>query len=264
MERIKQALELARQQGGGGVPAAKTAWSTEAVSRRELSVTYTETRRVPLEAAVMEKNRLIAGTGNDSVTSAYKLLRTQVLQRLKLNRWNTLAVLSANHHEGKTVTAINLAISLAREVTHTVLLVDLNLHTPTVHRYFDYQPLYGLSDYLVNGIELKEVLFNPGIDRLVVLPAGASLSNSSEMLSSPKMTALVEELKARYPARIILFDLPPLLSSDDALAFVPYIDTALLVIEDGATEQDQLMRAAELLGETPIIGAVLNKCGAHS
>ena len=207
----------------------------------------------------MERNRLIAGTGKDQVTSAYKVLRTQVLQRLNGNHWNALAVVSANHDEGKTVTAINLALSLAQEVNHTVLLVDLNLHTPAVHRYFDHNPRYGLSDYLLDGVELKDILFNPGVDRLVVLPAGDGLANSSEMLSSPKMTALVEELKARYPSRIVLFDLPPLLSADDALVFSPYVDAALVVIEDGATEREELLRAVELLGDTPIIGAVLNK-----
>lgn len=253
MERIKQALEMAQRQGGAAArPSAPP-------SRGALTVAYTETRRAPLDPGVMERNRLIAGTGKDPVTSVYKMLRTQVLQRLGANRWNTLAVVSTNHNEGKTVTAINLAISLAQEVNHTVLLVDLNLHTPAVHHYLDDNPLHGLSDYLMGGVELKEILFNPGIDRLVVLPAGGAVANSSEMLSSPKMTALVQELKARYPSRIVLFDLPPLLSCDDAMAFVPYVDAALVVIEDGATEREELLRAVELLGDTPIIGAVLNK-----
>lgn len=268
MERIKQALELAQRQAAAAPAAASIAARVSrpgyADSGGDVSVTYTETRRIPLSASVMEKHRLIAGSGKDAVTSAYKVLRTQVLQRLKGNNWNALAVVSAKHREGKSVTAVNLAISLAQEVTHTVLLVDLNLHDPTLHRFFDYHPPHGLSDYLTNGVALKEVLFNPGIDRLVVLPAGSALANSSEMLSSPKMTALVDELKARYPSRIVLFDLPPLLSSDDALAFAPYVDAALLVIQDGATDRDELMRAMSLLGETPVIGSVLNKYTGHA
>lgn len=250
---------MAQRQSGGSAPAARRAAPALSRSRGALAVTYTETRRVALSPGVMERNRLISGMGKDAATAAYKLLRTQVLQRLGANHWNALAVVSTNAHEGRTLTAINLAISLAQEVNHTVLLVDLNLHSPAVHGYLGDNPLYGLSDYLLNGIELKDILFNPGIDRLVVLPAGGGLANSSEMLSFPKMTALVEELKARYPSRIVLFDLPPLLASDDALVFAPYVDAALLVIEDGATEREELLRAMELLGDTPIIGAVLNK-----
>ena len=103
------------------------------------------------------------------------------------------------------------------------------------------------------------MLFNPGIERLVVLPAGRPTPNSSELLSSPKMAALVNELKSRYPSRIIVFDLPPMLSTDDALAFSPYVDAALLVVEDGGTTKDELVRAVEMLGDTALLGTVLNK-----
>jgi Mrp family chromosome partitioning ATPase len=82
------------------------------------------------------------------------------------------------------------------------------------------------------------------------------------MLRSPKMVALVNELKHRYPDRLVVFDLPPLLAADDALAFAPYTDAMLLVAEAGATSRDDLQKALEMLKSTPIIGTVLNK--AHS
>jgi protein-tyrosine kinase len=141
-----------------------------------------------------------------------------------------------------------------------VLLVDADLRDPGVHRYFGLQPALGLSDYLLRDAPLAELLINPeGIPRFVILPGGKPLTNSTEMLNSPKMARLVEELKTRYASRIVLFDVPPLLSSADTLAFSPYVDAALLVIEEGKTAAQDARRAAELLANTRLIGTVLNK-----
>jgi len=87
--------------------------------------------------------------------------------------------------------------------------------------------------------------------------------NSAEMLNSPKMTHLVEELKNRYAGRIIIFDLPPILSAADALAFAPYVDAALLVVEEGRTSRQAVENALELLSSTNVLGTVLNKAGQN-
>ena len=92
-----------------------------------------------------------------------------------------------------------------------------------------------------------------------MLPGRGSMTNSSEMLSSPKMVQLVDELKNRYPGRIIIFDMPPLFYADDVLAFSPYVDASLLVLEEGKTKDEELVRAVDLLSSTNIIGTVLNK-----
>ncbi|MDH5765184.1 MAG: AAA family ATPase [Gammaproteobacteria bacterium] len=255
MERIKQALELARQEREK---------HGEVVSRANVdpvdqSIEYTETRTVNLSPDGLREKRIILEQ-SDSVADAYRLLRTQVLQRLNEKNWNALGVTSPNGSSGKTITAINLAISLAREVNNTVLLVDANLRSPKVHNYFDIYVEKGLSDYLSGDVLLSEILIHPnGIDKFVILPAGHAIANSSEMLSSPKMTRLVEELKQRYPSRIVLFDLPPLLESSDALAFLPNTDAALMVIEDGGTKELELRQAFELLASHEVIGTVLNK-----
>jgi Mrp family chromosome partitioning ATPase len=141
-----------------------------------------------------------------------------------------------------------------------VLLVDADLRHPSVHSYFGIEAEYGLSDYLTADKLLSELLIHPEeIPGLVILPGGKPLANSAEMLNSPKMARLVEELKTRYPSRIILFDLPPLLGAADTLAFSPYVDAALLVIEDGKTQAEDVKRALGLLQGTSLIGTVLNK-----
>ena len=258
MDKIKKALEKARQEREAGLSVDTAARDQ---SDKDLSpIKYTQTHSADVENDVMREHRLINALEQSEYTDSVKLLRTQVLQRMSDNDWNVLAVASASPGEGKTQTALNLGISIALEVEYTVLVVDANLRHPSVHEYFGIKPKYGLSDYLKNDIALSEALINPnGIDHFVIVPGGNSMQNSAEMLSSPKMGALVEELKNRYPKRIVIFDLPPLLGAADALAFVPYIDAALLVVEDGVTGESDLKTAVDMLSVTNIIGTVLNK-----
>ena len=258
MEKIKQALDKARQerqQSGVQSPHIKAQPATDISS-----IKYTRTQSVEGSHEKMRENRLVSSMEHCEYTDALKILSTQVLQRMKENHWSSIAVTSPRKSEGKTTTAINLGISIAKEIEYTVLVVDANLRHPNMHEYFGINPQHGLSDYLTGDIELSDVLINPkGLDHFVILPAGRSHQASSELLGSPKMCSLVEELTSRYPKRIIIFDLPPVLETADALAFVPCIDTALVVVEDDVTKEADLKSAVEMLSVTNIIGTVLNK-----
>jgi len=132
------------------------------------------------------------------------------------------------------------------------------MRNPAVHRLLGFEPTAGLGDYLYNNTPLSDILINPGIERLVVLPCREPITHSSELLSSPGMVSLVDELKSRYPSRIVIFDMPALLMADDPLAFAPYVDTFLLVVEEGKTRKEDMVRAVELLGDNSIIGTVVN------
>jgi protein-tyrosine kinase len=234
------------QSRGAGRPAAA-------------SPVYSTTKQVVLEPRWLRNHRVVADTATDTVAEAYKILRTQVLQRLRLEGLSTLGITATRQGNGKTLTALNLAISLAAEANQTVLLVDLDLRRPSLGRYLTEQPLLGISDYLTGRHDISEILINPGIERLVILPGNESLVNSSEQLSGPRMVQLVEELKARYADRIVLFDLPPLFVGDDLIAFAPHLDALMLVLEEGSTTGLELRRAYELLDGHKIIGTVLNK-----
>ena len=258
MERIKQALEKARQERALRQGASPAPTQTSGASTRDIS--YDQTQSIKLDDAVLRENRIITGLEHSDFTEAYNILRTQVLQRFKENKWNVLAVTSPGSGEGKTLTAINLAVSIAREVDYSVLLVDANLRHPWMLEHFGLSQQKGLSDYLTDNVPLAELLIQSSrIEHLVLLPAGRPLANSAEMLNSPRMAELVREMKSRYHSRIIIFDLPPVLTSADALAFSPYVDAALLVIEEGQTQKQDVERAVELLGNTNIVGTVLNK-----
>ena len=207
----------------------------------------------------------MAASDKGLFVDAIKILRTQVMQRLRENNWNVLGVTSPGHGEGKTLTAVNLAVSLAMETTQTVLLVDANLRNPSIHDVFGLQDCPGLADYLLDNQPVEDLLVHPGIGRFVLLPGGRAISNSTEILTSPKMLSLVEEFKHRYPSRIVIFDLPPLLHTADVLAFSPYIDALLLVVEEGKTTTEEVQRALLLVKNSrPVLGTVLNKAGQRA
>jgi Mrp family chromosome partitioning ATPase len=139
------------------------------------------------------------------------------------------------------------------------LLVDLDLRRPSIASYFFEHPVKGVSDYITDNCPIEELLINPGIERLTLLPGNHSFMHSSEVLSSPRMIELVDELKGRYADRLVLFDMPPMLTGDDVIAFSPYVDAFLLVIEEGKSTKDQLSDAYTLLDNTKILGTVLNR-----
>lgn len=199
------------------------------------------------------------GLRNDPHADVFRLLRTTVLTQLRDNNWTSLAVVAPTAACGKTFVTANLAIALAMEVNQTVLVVDADLRNPQVGWYFGLDVKKGLLDYLQSDVRVEDMLVNPGFERLVVLPGRHTTSVSSEFLGLPKMAALVKELKTRYESRIILFDLPPLLSSDDAMLFMPHFEAALLVVEDGKTGPEEVRQSMAILDGSNLIGTVLNK-----
>lgn len=275
MEQLQKALEKAKQeraqlsaQAGQTAPIEQASAALDAGGLKasggyelpkQIDITYRDTKVVELDEQVLERNRVLSGREPQEVTQAYNMLRTQVLQKLKLNNWNSLAVVSPKSGNGRSLTALNLAISLAKEVKHSVLLVDLDLAKPSLANYLGLSLEYGISDYLLRDEPVKNVLLNPGLERLVLLGGNEPMAHSSEVLGAPKLIALVEELKQRYPNRIVIFDLPPLLLSDDAIVFAPYVDAMLMVVEEGSTTVDDLQLCADLLGDKPLLGSVLNK-----
>lgn len=262
MERIKEALDRAKKARGG-----LGAWSSGATLVRnrdphagdELDkIAYTHTRAFTLRPDMLTKRRIVVHESG-SFADAYRILSTQVLQRMEAQGWNALAITSPRSGEGKTLTAINLAIGLAMSIDRTVLLVDADLREPRLHSVLDLPEGPGLAEHLTSQVPIEQILVHSGFDRLVLFPGGKALANSSEMLASSKMAALVQELKARYVSRYVIFDLPPLLNAADALAFSPLVDAVLLVVEDSKTQREDVARATQLLSRHNLLGLVLNK-----
>ncbi len=197
------------------------------------------------------------GKYNDPRADIFRVLRTNVLKQLRENNWNSFAITSATPGAGKTLLSVNLAIAIAMEGNQNVLLVDADLRQPRVRRYLGLPGEFGLLDCLTGDVSLENTLIDPGIERLVVLPGTQFDSTSSELIASQKMVGLVQEINQRYG--IIIYDLSPLFAADDAMLFMPHVDAALLVVEDGKNTADELQYSMRLLEETNLLGLVLNK-----
>ena len=261
MDRFRTALQLYKDEHGQS-RARPLAGNTSGNQSVPPPILYTRTKSLDIPLSVLRQKRVMAAYDKGPFVDAFKILRTQVMHRLRENDWNVLGVTSPGHGEGKTLTAVNLAASLAMETSQTVLLVDADLRSPSIHEVFGLDDCPGLADYLLDDQPVEDLLVHPGIGRFVLLPGGRAISNSAEILTSPKMLALVEEFKHRYPARIIIFDLSPLLHTADVLAFSPYTDALLLIVEEGKTKVEELQRALSLLKNSrPLLGTVLNKAG---
>ncbi|MGO9513659.1 MAG: CpsD/CapB family tyrosine-protein kinase [Steroidobacteraceae bacterium] len=223
-------------------------------------ISYAHTRSFNPPADILERNRILHPSSGEPAAVAFRMLRTQVLQRMDAHGWRTLAIFSPGAKDGKTTTAANLAVSLAGDHLHTVLLVEFDFKRPTLAARLGLSPEFGSDDALGGQAGVQDCLYHPeGFDRLVLMPARTTLENSSEILAGRRSREIVSEFRARYPDRIVLFDLPPVLTADDALSFAPLVECGLVVVAEGRTRRNDLVRTIELLHKTPLVGTVLNR-----
>lgn len=189
----------------------------------------------------------------------YRKLKSMVVKLTKKGKLqNTIMVTSTAAGEGKTLTALNLAITLAEEYDHTVLLIDADLRQPSIHRYLGIQPKIGLSDCLSNGTEIGHAIIKTGIGNLSVLAAGSQVSNPVELLLSNKMKALVEEMKHRYADRYIIFDTPPVLPFAEAHSIGAVVDGVIFVVREGSASINDIKEALNMLKDANILGVTYN------
>jgi capsular exopolysaccharide synthesis family protein len=212
-----------------------------------------------VDPVAMEHYGVLLQVKDEVAERSYKILRTRVQQRMEASLWHSIAVTAAEAGEGKTLTSINLAIALARDVNCWVFLVDLDLQRPQVAPYLGLQFDKGLSDYLAGQATFDQIVYDPGIERLSVIPNGRGMDQSSELLGSPRMFELSQSLATETPRRIVIFDMPPLLLSDDVLRFLPNVDALLFVVAEGKTPRVSLERARESIPEKKLLGVVLNR-----
>lgn len=274
MEKIKDALAKAKIENVGNKintePVQQQTATQQTVksfpnTENELGqITYLNTPIIKLDNAHLEKNRIVAHSKSDLNSYSFDSLRTQILQKMEENNWRTIAVVSPTPQSGKTLVAINLAISIAHQPQKTAILVDFDLRRPKVATYLGIHTEKSMNDYLQDKAALKDIMINPGIDRLVIVPTMKPVSKSAEMLSSQKVTSLITELRERYESRVVIFDCPPVLNSDDAMVLLPQVDCILLVIANGMSTQSEIEETLHHLPKNNLLGVVLNKAEVES
>lgn len=220
---------------------------------------YCESCSIHLDFDLLAQNRCVSMFPDAPEAEYYKILQTNLQQRANGKNWNTIMVTSVMPNEGKTLTSINLAGAFAKEFNQTVLLVDCDLRRQNVHKYLGYSFDKGIVDYLVNGCALKDLIVWPNVEKLTIISGGKTISNSTELLGSPKMKSLIKEIKHRYEDRYIIFDVPPILSGADAIAFSPLTDCIVIVVEEGRTSMKDIKNALDMMPAEKIMGYVLNR-----
>jgi protein-tyrosine kinase len=260
MSKLEKAMERAKLAREGSPPLA-VASNAPAGGPRNLDVdpTYTQTRVYSADEEALKRHGVLSAVFHPAIVEQYNLLRAKVLGTMTLRGYSALLISSPSPGEGKTLTAVNLALSMARETSRTVLLIDTDMRQPSVHQCLGLPDGPGLYEHLTEGTPLNELLVNPGFPRLTVLPAGRPTEYPADLLGGPVMENLVREVKGRYADRYIIFDSPPLLAFADGLYLARYADAVLMVVRSGDTNEESLKQAIELLGDRPILGTVLNR-----
>lgn len=223
-----------------------------------LTLPFPVSHITPLDPLAMERHYILAHRTDRAEADRFRILRTHVLQAMAQAEFRTLGITSPRYGDGKTTIALNLALSIAHDLNQTVLLVDLDLRKPSVCHYLGLEAAAGVTDYFLKSTPLASCLLRTSFPRLTVLPAGMPLPQSAEILSAPKITALAHELRERYPDRLIIYDLPPVLAQADPLVFAPQLDSFLLVLKEGKTCTEDAKTALRSLNHTHVFGTVLN------
>ncbi len=188
----------------------------------------------------------------------FKVLRSQILYPKDGKDRRVILVTSAMEEAGKTMVACNLAVSIAQSVDPYALLIDADIRKSSVHRMLGFEPAEGLSEYLQTDEPLSKYLIRTPMMKLTVLPAGHSVRNPAELLTSAKMRHLFEEARERYPDRFIIVDSPPVNLAAETLSLSQNVDAVVFVVRYGYSSHDLIEDAIAKVGEDKILGIVFN------
>ena len=248
--RFPEARELTAQ------PEAKT---------RPARPTSRTAQSVRVDRDQLRRQSMITPDGERSpIAESFRRIKRQILANVASSKpgapANLVMVTSALAGEGKTFCAINLAISIALEMDHTVLLVDADVANPCVPQALGVEAEKGLMDVLLDHrLDLAEVLCKTDIDKLTILPAGTAHPHATELLASDAMRVLLQEMAERHRDRIVIFDSPPLLAASESAVLASQMGQIVMVVEAGKTTEAALKNALSRIESSNIAGLVLNK-----
>ncbi|HKJ87004.1 MAG TPA: XrtA-associated tyrosine autokinase [Gammaproteobacteria bacterium] len=265
-------IEKAMDQMGGGAPLEMDPGQVE--TAREQSPRPSSYQRSPEEVDIQlpfkrlrRRGLLTPSDAESRLAEEYRLIKRPLLLNAfreahqAMPRGNLVMVTSALQGEGKSFTVFNLAVSMAMEMDHTVLLVDGDVEEASLTRWLARRDMLGFTDLLEDpDRDVSEALLRTDMPRLTMIPAGKRHPHATELLASGQMTRLADELANRYPDRIVLFDSPPLLVTSQATVLAGAMGQILLVVESGRTPQHLVHEAMGLLDtENQWVGSLLNK-----
>lgn len=241
-------------------PSARTAETARPAQK-------SSTRRVELDLDRMRDMGMVtAAGGRTRLLEDFRVIKRPLIQRAFAERkpgdkpGNLIMVTSSLPGEGKTYCAINLAMSIAMELDHTVLLVDADVARTSVLRALGLPAHRGLMDLLLDDkLDMADVMLRTNVDTLSILPAGTSNPRATELLASSTMSALVNEIANRYPDRVVIFDSPPLLLTSESRVLASHMGQIAMVVEAQTTTQHAVKEALHQLEGYPNVNLIYNK-----
>ncbi|EDM72756.1 ATPases involved in chromosome partitioning-like protein [Roseobacter sp. AzwK-3b] len=275
MERIQSAIEKARQarqQGTRPEPqqAPSAAPRDTTVTAPQVSVVEKEAdpkrdalwktvRTFQPKPAKLTHNRILAYQACPEA-APYDMMRTKLMQKMRKQGWRRVGFTSPGAGSGKTMTCLNLAFSLARQSDLKIMVVELDMRRPSIARVLGLKEPVQFSEALAEKEPPEDHLLRYGTN-LIFAVNQSSKRHSAELLQGSSAAGVLDRLEAAYAPDVMIFDTPPLLVSDDTLAFLDQIDCALLVAEAERTRPAEVDKCEqELAARTNVLGVVLNKC----
>ena len=224
-------------------------------------------RKVDLDLARMRDAGMVtAASGRTSLLEDFRVIKRPLLKRafseasMPGRPNNLIMVTSSLPGEGKTYCAINLAMSIAMELDHTVLLVDADVARPSVLRTLGLPAQRGLMDILIDDkLDLSDVMLRTNVDTLSILPAGTSTPRATELLASSTMSNMVNEIANRYPDRVVIFDSPPLLLTSESRVLASHMGQIVMVVEAQTTTQHAVKESLRQLEGCSNVNLIYNK-----
>jgi non-specific protein-tyrosine kinase len=220
---------------------------------------YHRSMAMQADPEVVKANRCICIEPDAPEGAAYKILRTRIQEQAASHDRRIVMVTSPTPGDGKTLTCVNLALTMARAYDQTVMVADCDLNRQDVHKTFGIDSPSGIYDHLADGTPMEDIIVWPGIDKLSFISGGRPVGNGAEVLGSLRMKSLVAEMKSRYPDRIVLLDTAPILGGADTLELAPLVDCIILVVAEGKTNMKDVFKALEMLPEDKLVGFVMNR-----
>lgn len=261
MGKIFDALEKARSQSVGTsklLPTKKTSNKSGAQVKLNDNIVLFNKPNQQAAGSGFDENLITFHQPKSVEAEIFRILRTNLLFPSEGKPPKSIMVTSALPGDGKSFVAANLAITLAQSVEEHVLLMDTDIRNPSIDLKFGVGKVAGLTEYLIKGSNVAENLVKTAVDKLTILPAGNPSNNPTELLTTKKMKALLDEVKHRYEDRFIIIDsAPPSLASETA-AIANYVDGILIVIKAGRTPRKAIDEVIEKLGKDKILGFILN------
>lgn len=246
------------------VPPAAAA--TAAEPRRVAPEPLVTSRRVDLDLdALIAAGIVTPNAPRSNVGDQYRVIKRPLILNaigkgaVPVNHGRLIMVTSAMAGEGKSFTAVNLAMSIAAELDHTVMLVDADVARPSILRMLGLPPGPGLLELLEGRAEMSNVLLRTNVDKLTILPSGAPHPRATELLASESMRQLLDDMATRYNDRIIIFDSPPLLLTTESRVLASHMGQIVVVVHAGRTLQADVQHALSTIESCPVKMMLLNK-----